>query len=155
MLKEATSGAVQAEPVFVPAHGHDKVSVFGIPVEILLTGRQTGGACSAYRITTEPGDGPPPHVHRNDDEAFYILDGQFEILCGERTETFGSGAFVFLPRNVVHTFRNVGTTTGRLLGIGTPPGHERFFEDVAALPFPPEMEAAIQVCTKHGIELVG
>jgi quercetin dioxygenase-like cupin family protein len=142
-------------PIIVPPQGGKTVSVFGIGVEILLTGAQTNGACSAYRIDTQPGDGPPPHIHRNDDEAFYVLEGEFEILCGADTWSATKGAFVFLPRDIPHTFRNVGSTPGQLLGIGTPPGHEKFFEDAHFLAIPPEPDAAMKVCFKHGIELMG
>jgi quercetin dioxygenase-like cupin family protein len=146
--------SVQLQPAFVPPQGIKTVSVFGISVDILLTGEETNGACSAYRVNCQPGDGPPPHVHRRDDEAFYVLDGEFEIMCGERTSTVTAGSFVFLPRNIPHTFRNVGTTTGHLLGIGTPPGHEKFFEDTDRLSMPPAPEEAVAVCLRHGIELV-
>jgi quercetin dioxygenase-like cupin family protein len=145
---------VQTQPTIVPPHGNPTVPVFGIPVEILLTGEQTGGACSAYRVHVEPGDGPLPHIHRNEDEAFYVLNGEFEILCGEHVSTVSTGTFVFLPRNIVHTFRNVGTSTGCLLGIGTPPGHEKFFEDASRLSMPPDPAEAMSVCLKHGIELM-
>jgi mannose-6-phosphate isomerase-like protein (cupin superfamily) len=93
-------------------------------------------------------------VHSNQDEAFYVLDGDFEILCGESVSIVGAGSFVFLPRHIVHMFRNVGESTGHLLGIGTPPGHEKFFEDAHNLSMPPDPEEAMRVCRKHGIELI-
>jgi quercetin dioxygenase-like cupin family protein len=45
------------------------------------------------------------HVHRNEDELFYILDGQMLVACGGRTFTAHAGDLVFLPRGVPHTFK--------------------------------------------------
>ena len=146
----------QANVTIVPPDGSNTVSVFGIQVDVLVTAQETGGAYSTYRVTVQPGDGSPPHIHHKDDEGFYVLEGEFEFLCGDRMTTATEGAFVHLPRNIPHYFRNVGTGTGRLLGIGTPAGHEKFFEDIGRLSAdgPPDMEEAMAISRKHGIEIL-
>lgn len=140
--------------VIVPAEGVKSVQVFGIRVDFLLSSEDTRGAYSTYRVHVEPGAGSPPHLHRLDDEAFYILEGRFEVLCGQTVSFVEAGAFVFLPRNVPHYFRNAGTAPGLFLGVCTPAGHERFFEDVHSLGPDPQPVEAEAVCRKHGIELV-
>jgi quercetin dioxygenase-like cupin family protein len=131
-----------------------KLDVFGVEVEVLLTSEQTGGAFSVYCVSAQPGGGPPPHVHQNEDEAFHVLEGEFEILLGDQLTTLSAGSFAFLPRHTPHAFRNVGTTTGVLLGMTTPGGHEKFFEDADKLSFPPSPQEALEVCRRHGMELL-
>ncbi|MBV9468637.1 MAG: cupin domain-containing protein [Abitibacteriaceae bacterium] len=141
--------------VFTGQGRGEAVNVLGIAVEILLPSEATGGAFTTYLMAVEPGFGPPLHVHSNDDECFYVLDGEFEVRCGDETTIVRTGDQAFLPRHTPHTFRNVGTQTGHLLGFGTPGGHEEFFRDANRLSFPPDPEAATAVCRKHGLELVG
>jgi quercetin dioxygenase-like cupin family protein len=133
----------------------ETLNVFGVRVEVLITGEETGGAYSSYRVTAEPGQGPVPHVHDNEDESFYVLEGRFEVLQGERTVTVEEGGFAFLPRHLSHAFKNVGTGTGRLLGFAAPAGHDRFFRDIDALGERAltDFEAALEVCRRHGIEI--
>ncbi len=78
-----------------------------------------------------PQSGPPPHIHHTQDEAFYILEGQYEFYCGDQIIMAGPGSFVHIPKGTVHTLRNVGEVPARALVILTPPGPlERFFEEV-------------------------
>ena len=132
------------------------VSVFGVEVQILAGSAQTGGASSAYLATCAPGVGAPPHRHVDSDETFYVLEGAFEILCGENIQHVGVGELVFIPRGLAHHFKCTGPQTGRLLGFCQPAGHEKFFLDcadaVANGTFSPETGRAI--CVKHGIELL-
>ena len=131
-----------------------RVSVFGVDVDILLPAEDTGGAFSVYYVDCEPGFDSPPHVHLKDDESFYAIEGEFELRRGDEVFVSGPGTMVFLPRQVPHYVRCVGTARGKLLGIGSPGGHERFFEDASRLSFPPDPEEAMAVLKRHGMELV-
>ena len=91
------------------------------------TGKETGGGYTIIDQIIQPNSGPPPHIHRREDEAFYILEGTFSFLCGEKTSLFEAGSFVFVPKGTLHTFRNAGEQKGRLLVIITPAGLEEFF----------------------------
>jgi mannose-6-phosphate isomerase-like protein (cupin superfamily) len=131
-----------------------RVNVFGIEVDLLLTAEDTGGVYSVYEVTCPPGLGSPPHVHLKDDESFYVIEGMFEFRRGDEILTAGPGTLLALPRQVPHYFRCIGTEPGRLLGIGTPAGHERFFVEASALSVPPDPEEAMAVLRRHGMELV-
>ena len=76
---------------------------------------------------------------------------------GDAGQRLRAGDTVFAPRGLPHGFTGTGARTSRLLGLGTPSGHEDFFRDCAAAvadgTFSPETGAAI--CRKHGIELLG
>jgi quercetin dioxygenase-like cupin family protein len=80
-----------------------------------------------------PGTGPVPHRHSREDESFYILDGLLEFRIGERIFTAGPGSFLFAPKGIPHTFKNVGTTPARALVIISPAGLEKFFDERRAL----------------------
>jgi quercetin dioxygenase-like cupin family protein len=67
-----------------------------------------------------PGDQAPPHVHHGSDEAFYVLDGELEVLQGDRRRTLVTGELAFIPAGTVHTFANRGPAGTRILVVMTP-----------------------------------
>ena len=93
----------------------------------LATAAETGGSLGVVEMTTLPGAGPPVHIHRRTDEAFYVLEGEYVITLGEQVATIGPGGFVFIPRGAPHAFKNVGAAPGRLLDIKAPGGWEQLF----------------------------
>ncbi len=75
------------------------------------------------------GGGPPPHIHTREDETYYVLAGEIEVLLGEETVVAGPNDFVNIPRGTVHCFRNTGTETARMVLTFTPAGIEGWFEE--------------------------
>ena len=76
---------------------------------------QTGGAFGLIEQLAPVGSGSPYHVHRAEDESFYIMEGELEFFSEGRRFVRGPGAYVFLPRDIPHGFRVVGTSTSRFL----------------------------------------
>jgi mannose-6-phosphate isomerase-like protein (cupin superfamily) len=104
--------------------------VLGESVNIKLAAADTGGKFSAAEIKSWPGGlGPPPHRHREQDEMFYVLEGAYEFLLGDKKQTCEAGALIYVPRGVVHTFRNASNGISRLFDLHTPGGFEAFFEE--------------------------
>lgn len=90
----------------------------------------TEGSFSLVDVRTAPGAGTPPHLQRDDQEAFYVLEGEYEFMRGGDTFRGGPGTFVFVPRGVPHAFSNPGSEPARMLIINLPGGlHEGFFEE--------------------------
>ena len=128
-----------------------------------VVGDDTHGAFTVIELTAGPGPGPPPHIHRHCDESFYILDGAFDFTLAGQPFTAGAGAFVHLPKGVIHTHRNAGSAPARALVIQSPAGVERFIEeagtpvtDPSAWPAPPELsqvERVLSLARKHDIEV--
>jgi quercetin dioxygenase-like cupin family protein len=125
--------------------------------------QQTGGAFSIAEFRTSPGGGPPPHVHANEDEMFYLIDGQLEFTANDKLITAGPGDVAFLPRNVPHTFKNTGSEPARGLTFSAPCGFEAFVnecgERVDRVPSDKVMnEQALQKvvarCGNYGISVV-
>jgi len=130
---------------------------------IKATALSTGGAFGLVESWIAPGFSPPLHVHHREDEAFYVLEGEVTMRCGDRTFRGGPGAFVFLPRDVPHTFVVEGDTPARMLTLLTPGGGEGVFIDGGRPPAgeglppatPPDIEALRRVSADYGAEIVG
>lgn len=95
---------------------------------------ETNGSLTAFESVAAPGEGPPLHVHVNEDEIFYVLEGAFRFKLDGDLRAATAGTFVFIPRGVEHTWQNVGDEPGRFLVVTVPGGFERFFELFAAIP---------------------
>jgi quercetin dioxygenase-like cupin family protein len=87
----------------------------------------TGGAFGLVESRIAAGASPPLHVHRREDEAFFVIEGEVRFRCGDRELLAGPGSFVFLPRDVPHTFVVEGDDDAHMLTLMTPGGGERFF----------------------------
>jgi len=71
------------------------------------------------------------HVHENEDELFYVLEGEHVFQVGDQEFHAGPGGLVFAPRGVPHAQRRVLPRTGRILVLASPAGFEGFFRDLA------------------------
>lgn len=130
----------------------------------LVTGAQSDGAYFIMEALVPPGGGPPPHIHRREQESFYLLDGTLSIQMGDTTVQASTGDFVHIPRGMVHGFRNTGTGTARMLLIFSPGGIERFFEETLEsatdrfADVPDNMEHVVaryvEAAPRHGIQFV-
>jgi mannose-6-phosphate isomerase-like protein (cupin superfamily) len=107
----------------------------------LVTGEETGGAYFAMEALVPPGGGPPPHIHRNEDETFYIVEGEVDIRLGDEAVTAGVGDFVNVPRGRVHCFHNSGDTAMRMILTFTPAGIEKFFVETLERALDPALPA--------------
>lgn len=134
--------------------------VYGDKDTIKVDSEQTGGGIALMVTEFGPGTGPPPHVHRREAEAFYVMEGEVAALDGDRRFTTGPGSFVYFPKDSHHAFRNVGTTTAKILLMFFPAGFEGYLKDVGAPVIegqpPPEtdMSLAAQVAEKYGMEFL-
>jgi quercetin dioxygenase-like cupin family protein len=96
-----------------------------------------------------PGVEPPMHVHRNEDEWYYLLDGTVTFHVGPDTYLAQPGSLVFLPRAVPHTF-TIETASARLLLLNAPGGFERMFELAPTTP-----DQAVAALARYDVEVVG
>jgi quercetin dioxygenase-like cupin family protein len=130
----------------------------------LVTGEQTGGASFVMEALVPPGGGPPPHIHRNEDETFFMVEGECSITVGDKVVRARAGDFVNVPRGIVHCFSNNGPTTARMIVTFTPAGMEGFFEETLEPAIdrgaaPPQNNSAVAeryvaAAAKYGLEFV-
>lgn len=94
----------------------------------VATAKDTDGKFSLFDFSTAPQGGPFPHIHHVEAEFAYFLDGDVAYQMEDQGVTFTPGDFVYLPKDHVHAFRNLGTTTeSRSLIISVPSKLEDFF----------------------------
>ena len=79
----------------------------------------------------EPGcTGPGAHLHEENEEIFYVLEGTASILVGEDWRTLGKGSFLRIPAGVMHDFENRSDAPMGLLNIFMPGGFEKFMPSI-------------------------
>jgi len=129
---------------------------------VKATSESTNGALSIIEATFAAGFSPPWHVHHREDEMMYVLEGDILFKCGDELFRGGPGSFVFLPRDIPHSFKNLSNKPGRWLVLGTPAGLDRFFVEsgTPALaeglnPLPPDFRKMAEVAARYGQEILG
>ncbi|HKA99108.1 MAG TPA: cupin domain-containing protein [Streptosporangiaceae bacterium] len=138
----------------------------------LKVGAGQSAAWSAFEADVAPGFDVGAHLHREAEELFYILDGELDLLAFEpRVRTAGDwrswksataarvirggpGSAMFVPAGCPHAFANPGTTPARMLFLVSPPGHERYLEEIGKLvgSGPPDPAAIAEVRAPYDIE---
>lgn len=108
----------------------ERLNVVGDVVTIKATAQDTRGAYSLIEVQTPPGGGAPMHFHTKEDEAFFVLEGTYELVKPAETIRLEEGGFAFVPRETVATYRNAGSTWGRMLILCTPGGHDQFMKAI-------------------------
>ncbi len=119
--------------LLIEPHEGQEVRFPGGGVVFKLFGDQTGGLLSIVEHPIEPGALAPPHVHTNEDEYSYIVEGTVGVRIADEEFVATPGAYVIKPRGLAHTFWNAGPAPARLLEIICPAGLERYFAEVAQL----------------------
>lgn len=102
----------------------------GAIIKFLATSKDTNGLYALFEAKGIPGMEPPPHIHSNEDETYYILDGTLWFKVGEDEFTAQKGDFVFLPRNVKHEFKVLSEEFHCHVGL-FPAGIDDFFLEMS------------------------
>jgi quercetin dioxygenase-like cupin family protein len=134
---------------------------------IKATGRETGGRYTLVEVLEPEGEEAPLHVHHNEDEGFWVLEGELTFEVGEEKIKASPWSFVFGPRDIPHRYR-VDSGPARLLFVLSPAGFEEFIyatsepAEELILPPPPEgppdpaeMEQLGTLARRYGCELLG
>ena len=128
-------------------------------IRILAGADSTDRSFSIVECIEPPGSGAPMHVHHGEAEAFYILEGTVELVCGDEKLTARSGDFVYTPKDVAHKFTVMGEKPARLLMFFSRPGFEMFFAEggspIEQPPAgPPDFAAFRRLVEKYDMELL-
>jgi quercetin dioxygenase-like cupin family protein len=111
------------------ADGGERLRFGDVEIVVKASGDSTGGALAVFE-EHEPVD-TPLHVHENEDELFYVLEGEHVFQVGQEEYRVGPGGLVFAPRGIPHSQRRVVPRTGRVLVLTAPAGLEGFFRELA------------------------
>ena len=154
-----TEEAAKICKVHVPAGGdrfrkQREIQFTRTVIDTKVSTLDTDGGLSVLEITSFAKGGPARHLHHEQDEWFYVVEGEYVIEVGEERYELGPGDSVLAPRKVSHVWAHVGEGTGRLIAALQPAGEiEAFFDELATLGSNPEREVLRKVFSSHGLEL--
>jgi quercetin dioxygenase-like cupin family protein len=102
---------------------------------VCLSGADTGGAYCFLEVSLAPGMMVPRHTHTREDEAYYVLSGELEVVVGDEVFILRVGDSLMAPRDIPHQLRNSGNAENHYLIMFSPSGFEGFLK-VTAVPAP-------------------
>ncbi len=136
----------------------------GALLTIKSSAETTDGAVAVIEHHATEGHGSPLHVHHNEDEWFYVTEGELTFWIGGDVIKAPAGSFVFGPRGIPHTFL-VSSAEARFLLVTEPAGLEGFVRelsqpaDALTLPpagiAPPAPEVMMAAAAEHGLDILG
>lgn len=122
---------------------------------------ETGGNLAAMEVAMGAGSAPPLHIHHNESEIMYVVEGSITFRCGDEVRACGPGGFVYLPSGVPHAFL-AGPQGAKVLGLVLPGGLEELYEQAGVLAtelrlpnMPPDVAKWMQLSHRFGIEVIG
>ena len=135
----------------------------GVVMKRLLSGEQTGGQFCLFENRSGGRTQTPIHVHADDDETIYVIEGQLTAVLNGETRVLSPGESMFLKRGIPHQLMNPGDRPVRYILIGTPSVFERFLAEggrelrtgeAAGPPTPADIERLKAAAPKFGITLL-
>ena len=147
---------IPRRPKAVHAGDGMRLNVQGIVFSYKAVGEDTEGRYALTEGIVPPHHGAPEHIHHREDEAFYILEGEFEIECGGKIFRASPGTFALLPKGLPHRFQNLADRPGKVLCVQSPSGIEEFFEHMSLLAEagPPDANKMKELADKYEIEFL-
>jgi quercetin dioxygenase-like cupin family protein len=153
-----------AAPIALQAGEGEARWFLGFLVTIKSSAATTNGRVSVIEHLGTQGLGSPLHVHHNEDEWFYVTEGELTFWVGGETIKAPAGSFVYGPRDIPHAF-SVTSAQARFLLVAEPGGLENFVralsEPAATLTMPPPLSQPpdfgklASIAAEYGIELLG
>lgn len=117
-----------------PGQGRNLAPAPDVVFSLKTGAADTDGGWSLFEYTAPPGfAGPPPHWHRETEEAFFVLEGTLRFEVDDETLDLGAGGYARVPPGTVHRFSNPSNTPTRFLGLSVPGGIESYFDELAQL----------------------
>jgi mannose-6-phosphate isomerase-like protein (cupin superfamily) len=146
-----------AEVTVTGPEAGETLDILGAP--IVVKADPATGPLFAGEQHAPPGYGVPLHVHAEDHEMFWILEGELTLLGPDGARTAGPGSFVDLPAGVAHGFRNDGAVPARFLAIATPgvqlAAMFRHFDRANRAPGGLSPADVPAICAQYGVGFVG
>jgi quercetin dioxygenase-like cupin family protein len=138
-------------------HGHIHLKGVNVNVQdVKVSGKDTNGALAIFEQTgLSPNRGVPLHLHHDQDEIFYVLEGEYHFEVGGERHELKAGASIFLPRKLPHAWMQV-SERAKLMVVLQPAGKlEEFFLVMAGLKSEPTKEEMPAIFANHGMQVVG
>jgi len=122
-----------------------------------LSAKDTGGDLCIYDTARTGRGGPPMHVHRDQDEWFFVREGRYVFRIGDETFRLGPGDSLLAPRKIPHAFASLSETSSLLVAFQPAGSIEQLFFDVDRVnrSHPPTLEDWRTIASVHNAEIVG
>ena len=135
----------------------ERRKVFGTrAIDFKVSTLDTNGDLFIIEVTDDHKGGPPRHLHREQEEWFYVIDGEYAVEIGSKRYRLGPGDSILAPRGVPHAWAHVGEGTGRQLLVFQPAGKmEAFFGELSKVAGIPQPEVMRGLFSSHGMEMTG
>src|ERR1700761_7283960 len=132
-----------------------QIPAIGLNITMKANGPATREAYSLFEYAIPPEtNGPPPHLHTREDESFICLAGRLDVTLGGEEFTLELGDYLYLPRDVVHTFRNPYDEESRIISVVSPAGLEGYYEALAEMPpGPKDVRLLKKIMEDFGIQM--
>ena len=160
----STTTSTALDPIALARDEGEALWFLGTLATIKATSETTDGRVAVIEHLAPQGRDAPLHVHRREDEWFYVIEGEMTFWVGGRVIEAGAGSFVYGPRDVPHTFV-VTSPQARFLLVTEPAGFEGFMRALAEpartleIPppagEPPDLERLVALAADYGIEILG
>jgi mannose-6-phosphate isomerase-like protein (cupin superfamily) len=139
----------------------EHIQVDGQPSDCKVSAQDTRGAMCVFELTGGIWAGPR-HLHHDQDEWIYVIDGEFEFEVGDKKFRVGAGESVFIPRKASHVWTCVSGRPGKIIDVYQPAGRmEEFFRELAKYNGKPYVHEALSIDEfrrlfhDYGMDLVG
>ncbi len=127
-------GPEPAQPKIMKGSDGVVLNVLGDIQTHKFSGADNDNQIAEWVSHVDPGVGIPPHIHTKEDEIFRVIEGEVEIMVGDKTTVLKAGDIAFAPRDVPHAWKVVGTEKAKMIATAFPAGIEHMFVELAALP---------------------
>jgi mannose-6-phosphate isomerase-like protein (cupin superfamily) len=136
---------------------HEHLKLGGTsPTFCKVSAKDTNGGMCIFEEGRVGKGGPPLHLHHDQEEWFYIMEGEYLFQVGDEKFRLKAGECVLAPRQVPHTFAHLGDGVGKMMIVFQPAGDmEAFFREFARLPGTPSPQEAQALFRAHGMEIAG
>jgi quercetin dioxygenase-like cupin family protein len=161
---DSVNGEVAVAPAALGAGEGEALWFLGVLATIKASSESTAGRVAVIEHLAPRGSGSPLHVHHNEDEWFYVTEGELTFWVGGRVITAPAGSFVYGPRGIPHTF-TVSSEQARFLLVTEPAGFENFIRALAepaqhltippAATEPPDIARMTAIAADYAIEILG
>jgi len=149
------SDALGAPFVLSPGEGRS-IDLGAFQMSVKATREQTNGAFTLLEAREPAGFGPPLHIHRDAAEAFYVLEGEYNIVVDGREASCPAGSFIFIPAGIPHGFR-VGSVASRKLNLYAPAAMVGYFDEIAEATRSGDVDEDVlsRIALRYSMEVIG
>jgi DNA-binding transcriptional MerR regulator/quercetin dioxygenase-like cupin family protein len=149
---------------FIVAAGKDRfderIKLGGEPIDCKLSSKDTAGRVCIFEFAGSSGG--PCHLHQDQDEWIYVLDGAFDVTVGDAQFCVRAGESIFLPRKVAHVWASASDKPGKVINVYQPAGKmEEFFREIGNYDGTPQIHEALsldelrRLFQNYGLDLCG